>query len=360
MPIETINLSDIKYKGYINNFYKQRWTLCVGAGICAGILPNWLELTRNLVNKSFNKNWSHEEFSLINKDIGFSLDSWIQGCLNKFISDKKNSDDFYKLLENELYRSLLVHANKKNLGEDLIKIFHKPTAVSKENLYKLCDFFEDNYSETTLMQLVSVFLATDEEHKLPSNIITFNADSLLHALLRIFNIKKESQKKGIFHHPKEKFKKITRTFNHMEGSIPIIHLHGSISPYSNETYSNEDSRDSLIFLENSYNNIAGSMYTWPQTNFLYLAQNTKMVFLGLSMSDSNIRRWLSWTTESLTVELTKKTKVDNIVLPHLWIRTKSSYLDAQDFLDVSLRHLGVKIGLVDSWKDIEKTMRHIM
>ena len=360
MPIETLQFDDPKYQNYLRSFSQQDWTLCIGAGVCKGILPDWNDLTHRLVNKCFSRSWTLAEFEEASKEVGFSLDSWIQGCANKVVSEGKTIDDFYNILEFELYDPLLQKADSIGIKNDLIKIFESPKGLKKASLFKVCDFFEQEYGHTTLMQLVNVLLSDSESYKLPSSIVTFNADSLLHSLLVIFNIKRESEKKGELYLPKEPFRKVTRTYQHWAQSIPIFHLHGSLSPQSSEIRTNGDARDSLIFLESSYSEVASSMNSWAQTNFLYLAQHTKMVFLGLSMSDPNIRRWMSWVNDSYISQLSELRQEHTISLNHLWIRTESNKKDIQEFLDVSLRHLGVKIAILKGWSEVEKTLKKIM
>jgi hypothetical protein len=85
MPIETINLRDDKYLNYLKSFTNQNWVLCLGAGVCRGILPDWYNLTLKLVNVVFKKSWTNVEFKEVSNEVGFSLDSWIQGCFNKLI-----------------------------------------------------------------------------------------------------------------------------------------------------------------------------------------------------------------------------------------------------------------------------------
>lgn len=359
MPIDTINLTEKKFDNYLRQFSTTNWILCVGAGICKGILPDWFELTLNLVNQTFSKSWDKDEFKKISDEVGFSLDSWIQGCFNKLNSEGKTIDDFNSLLENALYSDLLVKAEKHCIKDSLIEFFESPKKIKKKQLLKLYDFFETNYSWTSLIQIVKAFVYKENKAKLPSAIITFNADSLLHSLIILYSIKKQYDDTGDFTNPKEPFRKVTRTFQTWGDSIPIFHLHGSLSP-TNTKKSAKDSRDSLIFLESSYSNVASNMYSWAQTNFLYSAQNFKMVFLGLSMSDPNIRRWMSWTNQEYIEELSAETKGKAQSLPHLWIRTKASNDDIQDFMDLSLRHMGVKIGLIENWGKIEETLKKIM
>lgn len=359
MPIHTIDLSEEKFVNYLRQFSTTNWVLCVGAGICKGILPDWFDLTINLVNQTYGKKWDSKEFKKISDEVGFSLDSWIQGCYNKMITEDKTVDDFNEALEKALYQNLLDDADKNDVKESLIQLFESPKKVKKKQLFKLYDFFEKNYGWTSLIQIVKAFVQADDKTKLPSAIITFNADSLLHSLIILYSIKNQYDITGEYSNPKEPFRKVTRTFQTWGNSIPIFHLHGSLSPVKSKTEV-KDSRNSLIFLESSYSDVASNMYSWAQTNFLYSAQNCKMVFLGLSMSDPNIRRWLSWTNQKYIAELSEETNGKAQSLPHLWIKTKASNDDVQDFMDLSLHHMGVKIGLIENWGLVEETLKKIM
>lgn len=360
MSIETIDLSETKFKNYLRSFTNQNWILCLGAGICSGILPDWNELTLRLVNKTFQTSWTKEEFKENTNNVGFSLDSWIQGCFNQFKSEGKSIEEFNKLLETCLYSDLLALAEKSNLQDDLILMFESPKKIKQKKVYELCEFFEKNYGDKTLLQIVRALVEYQDNSKLPSAIITFNADSLLHSLIILFNIKYQSAKTGKYHQPTEDYRKVTRTFQSWSNCIPIFHLHGSISPTTEATNKTRDSRDSLIFLESSYNEVASSMHSWAQSTFLYSATNSKLVFVGLSMSDPNIRRWLSWTNQAYLKELNSVTEGKGISLTHLWIKTKSKSDKVQEFLDVSLRHMGVKIGLIPNYDSVEETLKKIM
>jgi ferredoxin len=115
MPTDTINLSEEKYVNYLRQFSTTNWVLCVGAGICKGILPDWFDLTINLVNQTYGKKWDSKEFKKISDEVGFSLDSWIQGCYNKMITEGKTVDDFNEALEKSLYQNLLEDADKNDV-----------------------------------------------------------------------------------------------------------------------------------------------------------------------------------------------------------------------------------------------------
>lgn len=360
MPSHTIDLSDDKYKKHISSMHKNNsWSLCVGAGICRNILPDWFELTRRIVNRTFKYNWNEKKFEENTKLIGFSLDGWIQGCMNHHINIEQGSkESFNKILEEELYRDLYNKAEEYTLLEPLKKLFEKPKTLRLKEMQDICDFFEKEYSSTTLLYLVKVLTENPSEVRLPHSIITLNADSLLYSLLILFSIKYYNQDRTTLEWPTEKYKKITKPYQTWGNKIPIFHLHGSISPTINDKIF--DSRENLIFLEDSYNQIAGSMHSWAQSTFLYTAQNNMLVFLGLSMSDSNLRRWLGWTAANHSYEINRNKSDSVISLRHLWIKTKQNDNELQKFTDVSLHHLGVKIALINSWRDIGNQLHHIL
>jgi len=360
MPTQTIDLLHPNYNKSLTKIHLD-WTLCLGAGICKGILPDWFDLTNKLVNRCLGFSWNAKTFKEQTELVGFSLDSWIQGCLNHhIISSKGNLASFNEILEEELYRDLLDNADKYKIKDAVIKLFEEPKKLSTKDLFAVCDFFEKEYGGTTLLQLIKVLLQPSDKVNLPKSIVTFNADSLLYSLLVLFNIRNNNIGQTVISNPKEPYRKITKPYQTWGNNIPIFHLHGSISPKIKSTKTPNDSRDNLIFLESSYTKVAGSMFSWAQTNFLYFAQNDKLIFLGLSMSDPNIRRWLSWTAENYSKELQQKIASDILSLRHLWIKTKMKSSETQSFIDVSLHHLGVKVALIDSWGHLEKGLMNIM
>jgi len=338
----------------------QDWTLCLGAGINKGILPDWSDLTLNVINKVFKFAWDKPTFEINNKSIGFSYDGWIQACLNKHLADGHKIDSFHKILENEIYGDLLIEADSAGIKDLMISFLNKPQMQRKPQK-KITSFFEKRYSDTTLMQIVDVLTSDPSKYKLPDSIITFNADTLLYSLLIAYNEEKYATLKI----PKafEPYKLILKSYHSWGQKTPIFHLHGSLFPEQIVTKSTkvkkQDGRDNLIFLESSYTKVAGSMFTWAQTNFLFYALNSKIVFLGLSMSDPNIRKWLNWTAEHINAELTSYKKADITSNKHIWIKPKPSSTDTQEFLQNSLTHLGVKLGWIENYGQVKSALLHM-
>ena len=175
--------------------------------------------------------------------------------------------------------------------------------------------------------------------------------------LRVYQINYYNKTRKDFLQPTEKYVKITNPYNKWGNKIPIFQLHGTISPTINTQIN--DNRENLIFLEDSYNEVASNIHSWAQSTFLYTAQSNKLIFLGLSMTDPNIRKWSGWTNTNNINQIYKKTSKSNLSLQHLWITTEKKD-DSQIFLNVSMHHLGVKLALIDDWSNIGDRLKFIL
>ncbi|MDW3194996.1 MAG: SIR2 family protein [Cytophagales bacterium] len=351
---------DIKSKQAFNYLNNNPWSLCLGAGICKGILPDWLELTKNVTNEIFGTSWNHDDFKVKSEEVGFSLDSWLQAGLNRLIQKSKTIDEFNLILERYLYGDLIRLAESFGLGEAIGVMIHNPHWLNKDELLGLAEFFENNFSGSTVMQLKDVLLDEEEKLSKPDSIITFNADPILHSLLVVFGVRRRYNHTGIYDYPTEDYVRITRPFKTGDKKIPILHLHGTIYPEIPRKRKKRDSRDNLIFAESSYSKAAGIMSGWAQNVFSYKSTNNRMVFLGLSMSDPNIRRWLSWSTENINSQLEIFTGTSNNVIKHLWIKPKPKDTELENFFSSSLVHLSTKPGWMDSWRDVKPGMLNLM
>lgn len=349
---------DKHYRGF---FGRSRWSLCVGAGISSGIVPTWFDLTYLVYKECFNKVVSKIDFSKMVEQSGWSLDSWLQHSLNHMLLQNKNEKDFADILKNILYKDLIERANKWNLKDELILAFNDPFRLHHEKVVELCDFFEKEYPNNSTLQLIHFLLKAIKGNKAPNAIISFNADAIFDAFLYLYYCKQTIETTGNKSFKRRKFSRILRTVeNNKNDLIPIFHLHGCLFPNEGVFgYQKKSSSVSkLIFDENSYIKVAGNMYNWAQTTFLYHAQFDQLIFVGLSMSDSNIRKWLSWTSENHNNELKETRKKDIINLNHLWI-CKSNKSEIELKKD-SLIHLGTRIAWINKWNELEKGLNNIL
>ena len=276
-PFLTLTKKDSKH---LLQKYAQQWTLCLGAGINKGILPDWSDLTLNVINKVYKFGWNKATFENHNKSIGFSYDGWIQACLNKHIADGHKIEAFHSILENEIYGDLLLKANADGLKETMLKFLNKPQM--KDAAYKkITSFFEKHYSDKTLMQLVEVLTSNPKNYKLPGSIITFNADTLLYSLLIAYN----QQKYATLKKPRatEPYKLVLKSYHSWGHKIPIFHLHGSLFPdlpiSKGKKAKSLDGRENLIFLESSYTKVAGSMFTSLKACPVHTFYGTRLPYL---------------------------------------------------------------------------------
>jgi hypothetical protein len=362
MALRGIDINSVKNKGLL---HANPWVMVVGAGVCQGLLPTWYELTKRIYNICFKQNLDNTSFKIFFESSSFGLDSIIQASLNQHIKDGGNNESFSELLQEQLYLDLLQNAEKHNIKKSLIKLFYSTKSFTKEEVISVCDFFDNEYGSTTVLKIVKVLIEKQNETRLPTAIITFNADSLLYALLILYNIKIQYNKTGIYKQVEKPFKQIVRPFEVWGNKIPIFHLHGAISPNNPDSYTKRkvklrDSRNNLIFWESTYAKIAGSMFSWAQTNFLYNSLSNTLVFIGLSMSDPNIRKWLSWTTENINIQIEEFTGKKVNILKHLWIKPIPKEKHEKAFYEASLTHLSVKIGWINSWNDFEEGFKNIL
>lgn len=353
---KAIQVLDPYYGGWLG---RSPWTLCVGAGISVGIAPSWEVLAWKVYQQCFEKSMLLPQFREMRNNLGWSLDCILQMSRNSILC--KNKDiEFNRILRDILYGDILEKATKDGLLKILILAFNTPFRLLPEQKLALCAFFEKYYKVSTTYQLINFVLDAYEKGKAPRAIISFNAECIFDTFLYLFFCKREMEKLGGMYNRRRYYTRILRTIEyHKADLIPIYHLHGCIFP--NESIPNKFKRSSsyskLVFNEESYMSVAGSVYNWAQTTFLYHAQFDNLLFIGLSMSDLNIRKWLYWTSQNHNTELSEICHIPIVDLHHMWIN-KSTPEEATTLED-SLSHLNVRYGYLSSWNDLEVGLRNL-
>jgi hypothetical protein len=85
-----------------------------------------------------------------------------------------------------------------------------------------------------------------------------------------------------------------------------------------------------------------------------------MVFIGLSMSDLNIRRWLSHTNSVLNQDVYNMTGREENVTNHLWVTTPSSNETETEIKKLGLYHLGVKVSEINEWSKLQPALLNLI
>lgn len=359
MSVKHLDAVDPKFRGQLAS---GKWTLCIGAGVSRGIVPTWEELTRRLVNDTFNFTYNETEFRQLVAESAWSLDSWIQACSNHFLLDGRAETDFFDQIEKHLYSDLLAKALKSGLQDALIRILDRPQNASKEEVFAVCEFFERQYDGSSLLAITRVLLEAASKNRLPDAVITFNADTLLQTLLNLFQSREHYLGAPPHSHPRFQFKTVLRPVDSAKVKTPIYHCHGAIKPKSERTEATgpRDSRDRLVFLESEYIRVATTSASWPETLFMFHAQTTALLMLGFSMSDPNMRRWLALTNDSVLRDFAAMTAAKEITPRHTWLTTRVTDAKLTLLRDEALIHLGVRPGWIPTWGHVEEAMANLL
>lgn len=330
------------------------WALCVGAGICHGLMPDWATVTQHMISRAVGTPFSDDDLKQLIQGLGWSLDSLLQYALNTYQLGGRTLDEFNEDLAYELYSRVLSAASAAGVGDDLSKMLSNPFSRNASQMLSLESFLSSTYGDSSLMQLARFLLRAKDLSRNPTSVLTFNADVLLHSALTLLQIRASHTASGNLS-PDFHYRSLYRSTDRPNGKIPIYHIHGSITPESD----NREAREKLVFPESSYSQLAASVYAWPQTVFLSSAQSLRLVFVGLSMTDPNIRRWLSWCNGYRLDEIAYRGASPPFSCPHIWITTPSSELNLQRTKESGLLHLGVRTAFIPNWDVLEDALSNL-
>lgn len=249
-PTSTINIDDkIRFlNAALNN---RQLTLVCGAGvsISSGI-PNWNDLLVNILNDTLFSNKQNS----VKKNISAKqlLSSLPQSnlILGKYLRILLK-DDFEKAVQLNLYHATTSGSNSK-----------------KKSSYQNID--------TDMLKAIVDLARPKRNGKCLDSIITFNFDDLIERALSQHNIEYSSiWKEGQ---------------DRTTGALPIYHVHGYLP--SNE----EISEPNLVFSEEAYHSQFIDPYSWSNLIQLNTFSTNVCLFVGISLSDPNLRRLLdiSW------------------------------------------------------------------
>lgn len=357
MPCDAFTATDVRFRGYVS----APWSLCIGAGIGAGIIPNWLNLTRLVVNREFRLSFSESEFHKAVVDRGWGLDAWIQSALNSHIANGGTESSFAELLSEELYGDLLDRSRAHGLDRSVRTALNIPKYLKREEAVALVEWFDKEYGSTTLVQMAKLLAVQRKARKMPASIITLNADSLLYSLMAVMQIVGVKPVNGIYSLPKDMYKRVLRSSQQHATGIPIVHVHGCLAPNPGKKAGlrRADSREKLIFDEGAYLRLAGDVANWPQVTFLSQAQSRFLVFVGHSMADPNIRKWLGWSCRTRRDESIAIGGWRGATVRALWITKRPPDAQSQSVLSKSLIHLGVRIAWVNDWSEVPAGLANV-
>lgn len=290
---------------YINELqtalHNNRLTLVCGAGISmsAGI-PSWNSLLWSMLNKCVT---SKSEFSVESAQQSLPTSNIIVGKYLKLML----GNDFEVALKECLYEQL--QEDQTYLGKKV-------------------------YKETPLIYELINLLRPKRNSGSVESVITFNFDSLLEDTLNKYGIENQAiYNEGMIADSKY---------------IPIYHVHGYL-PQEGDIKS-----PNIVFSEDAYHTQFIDPYSWSNLVQLYKYMENTCLFVGLSITDPNLRRLLDIS----------KRKNSTMQLRHYIIKKKPIVND--DFIRTQIlleeqdaNSLGLNVFWIDDFGEIPDILRRI-
>lgn len=322
------------------------WSLCIGAGSSYGFFPLWNELAMDIMREQ-NKLYDEQSAQKILDEFG--PDTLIQAVIN---DNNISEEDAVKLLSRCLYKNLKAQltSNEWNI---VVKGLSYTSPSDGHNIWsdylaiirKLCN---QNHNQTPII-LGDMICKAITVNKEPMYILSFNAEPLLFSII---NAQTVSRLRSNIKH----LDIINETISYRQKNrIPYIYCHGTVPIYgSSKRSANRMSVvDKTVFSENEYLQLSNISYSWQSASFITAASYSSIFFVGLSMTDYNIRRWLSWLHAARVRDIKHKNPLATDSTHHYWINVSPHNAQQKKWYEACVAHLGVRIIWIDDWSQIK-------
>jgi hypothetical protein len=339
---------------------KSGWSLCIGAGTSKGAFPDWPTLVYKLVASDVG---DKEAATLLDALRGqASLDALIQAAQDRL---KLSAQEFSKRLSTELYSDF-----RKAVGADwplcvAALCANSPGDLKPDEWNKFLAAIQTKFPNLSATALAEIIADIADKSFAPVSIISFNAEPLLYALVNAFMATRKSSthKSGSILFPKRPMDRVTQSISYREsGRIQFFHCHGLLPiEGAPKKFLREVVADKLVFSEGEYLQLANASFSWQASVFTSTSLFRSIVFVGLSFSDSNIRRWLAWVHANKMNEL--RLQGSNVVdsTEHYWISSASNKsANEKLWIESSVSHLGVRLIWLTGWGDLRACFRSML
>ncbi|MCE9554579.1 MAG: SIR2 family protein [Planctomycetes bacterium] len=335
------------------------WSMCIGAGVSVPAFPSWPELVENLVKKELGDARGKTVADALLKR--FSPDALIQAAHDR---SGKNDRRFAKELSSMLYRTL-----KSSLGRSGWAIAREALTAASPGDLQISDWtrFRDGVRQAfpgmASLGIAETIVDLHGEKFAPRSIISFNAESVLYALvhaehtLRSYTITPS----GDVAYPKRLLDRVTHSVSYRRPNrIPYVYCHGLLPLVGKAGKLKPQSVDKLVFSEAEYLGLANRNFSWHANVFAEAALFHSMVFVGVSLSDPNMRRWLSWIHENRKSELKTLQKYKGDSTVHFWVTLRAQDDETNSWIESSVSHLGVRLVWINAWAETSATLRRML
>jgi len=352
MKKEGLKLQNLQPLLYNNN-EQQNWSLCVGAGISQPLFPSWLELIQEIYKKKIGN-----EKYIENVISEYNLDSILQSIYT--LSNEKY-DDFLKDLSDCLYERIKKYFSKNEWPVFCKLLFETNSAhINKEEWFLIEEKFSQ-IPKTTAFELAEILCSTITTDLEPYSVLTFNAESYLQACTNylLHKKKKFNNQSGT----KKYLDVITSSIGQKNKKrLPFYYCHGLMPAYINNKQVNSkiSFSDKLIFLEEEYINQTNISFSWQASSFCEAIKNSTVVFIGVSLTDPNMRRWLSWIYQAKLNDIKHYNKNISLSTSHYWINKLPNNTQEKEMLEAIVANLGIRIIWIKEWTEVSLAMKKLL
>jgi hypothetical protein len=320
------------------------WTLCVGAGISKPAFPDWKALVGQVMALDES---CPSDIRGISTDLlaQYSADSVLAAAIERLgISPATLSDALYAQIRTQL------PAREWNAFAKILA-WSVPGDWDEKQWRAFQSTIEREWPGLTSTQIARAVASVSGTSVAPRSVLTFNAEPLLYSQLNCYS-------RLYLEHNKKAFDLVVRsTSSRAPDRIPYFCIHGLLPiPDQVKRGKSVESVDKLIFSECDYLTLANSNYSWQSNNFISAASNTNMVFIGLSMTDPNIRKWLAWVSTLRNQEIQAFGPAPAASTQHYWIQPHPSSPAMSRWIEALVAHLGVRLIWIESWAHVEQTL----
>ena len=332
---------------------KNGWALCIGAGASLPLFPDWYTLAAKLANEFC------EYGNVKQKDmhqLEFSPDALIQMVKNTTtISDHEFSMKMSRILYETLKKQ--IEPNEWDAIVDILESNHfGKCAADRWEIFK--KYRETLFVRTSSYGLAKAVLKAIDNNIAPKSILSFNAEPLLLALLNSFIIEYKTDE--IHTTPKEVFSKVTTSLsNQNDNRIPYVFCHGLL-PVSENANIFSCSIDKLVFLEEEYLQLANTSFSWQANAFLSTCLSQHVIFVGTSLTDQNMRRWLSWIQSNRITEMKQYGLCVEDSTQHYWIRKIPDDPQHIPWIEAAVAHLGIRLIWLNEWSEVSIALEKLL
>lgn len=331
------------------------WALCVGAGTSLPAFPDWNRLVHRLFHRIVDEGADRLADALSGL---FSADALIQAAAAR---SEKNAEEFTQILTDVLYRDFLDAFEQESEARLVTRALAavRPGDLTPARWQRFLDLLQDRWGDRmsclSIAPLVSKTLGTMLS---PAAILSFNAEPLLFAALNAHQAcANPSDKGGV---PQRVDRVVRGISNRNVGRVPFVFCHGLLPVPNADSSLHAASVDKLVFSEAAYLQLAGNVYSWQAMSFLETCAARRVVFVGLSLSDANMRRWLSWVHDSRVDELHQIGRSEATSTQHFWLNLDPGDPQLRAWIEASVAHLGVRLVWLTSWDAIGPVLERML